>query len=201
MTRERSRAAQNARGRAWGHSPVLDTWLGQDSDAVHAAAGAGANGSAAERVVADRGAMALPDPLVSDTRWVGVKHGVELVGGTHRPVTQSGGERGSTRGRPTGGPGVGVLVSFPPMDGAGRHTGGAHETGEKGCRAVVGARHADAGPPWTSTSEGRRRERGERGLTTKVRLHIFIKMFVIFACFGCVVINHQKGGDCKDFGV
>jgi hypothetical protein len=24
-------------------------------------------------------------------------------------------------------------------------------------------------------------------------LHIFIKMFVIFACFGCVVINHQKG--------
>jgi hypothetical protein len=25
------------------------------------------------------------------------------------------------------------------------------------------------------------------------RLHIFIKIFVIFACFGCVVINHQKG--------
>jgi hypothetical protein len=25
------------------------------------------------------------------------------------------------------------------------------------------------------------------------RLHIFIQMFVIFACFGCVVINHQKG--------
>jgi hypothetical protein len=25
------------------------------------------------------------------------------------------------------------------------------------------------------------------------RLHILIKMFVIFACFGCVVINHQKG--------
>jgi hypothetical protein len=24
-------------------------------------------------------------------------------------------------------------------------------------------------------------------------LHIFIQMFVIFACFGCVVINHQKG--------
>jgi hypothetical protein len=23
-------------------------------------------------------------------------------------------------------------------------------------------------------------------------------MFVIFACFGCVVINHQKGGDCKE---
>jgi hypothetical protein len=30
------------------------------------------------------------------------------------------------------------------------------------------------------------------------RLHIFIQMFVIFACFGCVVINHQKGGDCKE---
>jgi hypothetical protein len=25
------------------------------------------------------------------------------------------------------------------------------------------------------------------------RLHIFIKIFVIFACFGCVVINHQNG--------
>jgi hypothetical protein len=25
-------------------------------------------------------------------------------------------------------------------------------------------------------------------------------MFVIFACFGCVVINHQKGGDCKENG-
>jgi hypothetical protein len=23
-------------------------------------------------------------------------------------------------------------------------------------------------------------------------------MFVIFACFGCVVINHQKGRDCKE---
>jgi hypothetical protein len=32
------------------------------------------------------------------------------------------------------------------------------------------------------------------------RLHIFIKTFVIFACFGCVVINHQKGGDCKENG-
>ena len=32
------------------------------------------------------------------------------------------------------------------------------------------------------------------------RLHIFIQMFVIFACFGCVVINHQKGGDCKENG-
>jgi hypothetical protein len=32
------------------------------------------------------------------------------------------------------------------------------------------------------------------------RLHIFIEMFIIFACFGCVVINHQKGGDCKENG-
>jgi hypothetical protein len=32
------------------------------------------------------------------------------------------------------------------------------------------------------------------------RLHILIKMFVIFACFSCVVINHQKGGDCKENG-
>jgi hypothetical protein len=32
------------------------------------------------------------------------------------------------------------------------------------------------------------------------RLHILIQMFVIFACFGCVVINHQKGGDCKEHG-
>jgi hypothetical protein len=31
-------------------------------------------------------------------------------------------------------------------------------------------------------------------------LHIFIQMFLIFACFGCVVINHQKGGDCKENG-
>jgi hypothetical protein len=28
-------------------------------------------------------------------------------------------------------------------------------------------------------------------------LHIFIKPFVIFAFFGCVVINHQ---DCKENG-
>jgi hypothetical protein len=33
------------------------------------------------------------------------------------------------------------------------------------------------------------------------RLHIFIEMFVIFACFGCVIINHQKGGDCKENGL
>jgi hypothetical protein len=32
------------------------------------------------------------------------------------------------------------------------------------------------------------------------RLHIFIKILVLFACFGCVVINHQKGGDCKENG-
>jgi hypothetical protein len=32
------------------------------------------------------------------------------------------------------------------------------------------------------------------------RVHTFIKMFVIFACFGCVVINHQKVGDCKENG-
>jgi Na+-driven multidrug efflux pump len=32
-------------------------------------------------------------------------------------------------------------------------------------------------------------------------LHIFIQMFVIFVCFGCVVINHQKGGDCKENGL
>jgi hypothetical protein len=25
-------------------------------------------------------------------------------------------------------------------------------------------------------------------------------MFVLFACFGYVVINHQKGGDCKENG-
>jgi hypothetical protein len=33
------------------------------------------------------------------------------------------------------------------------------------------------------------------------RLHIFIQMFVIFACFGCVVVNHQKGEDCKENGL
>jgi hypothetical protein len=32
------------------------------------------------------------------------------------------------------------------------------------------------------------------------RLHIFIKKIVIFACFGCVVINHQKEGDYKENG-
>ena len=32
------------------------------------------------------------------------------------------------------------------------------------------------------------------------RLHIFIQILVLFACFGCVVINHQKGGDCKENG-
>jgi hypothetical protein len=32
------------------------------------------------------------------------------------------------------------------------------------------------------------------------RLRIFIQMFVIFDCFGCVVINNQKGGDFKENG-
>jgi hypothetical protein len=32
------------------------------------------------------------------------------------------------------------------------------------------------------------------------RLHIFIQILILFACFGCVVINHQKGGDCKENG-
>jgi hypothetical protein len=31
-------------------------------------------------------------------------------------------------------------------------------------------------------------------------LHIFIQILVLFACFGCVVINDQKGGDCKENG-
>jgi hypothetical protein len=34
----------------------------------------------------------------------------------------------------------------------------------------------------------------EHSCILATRLHIFIQMFVIFACFGCVVINHQKGG-------
>jgi hypothetical protein len=148
-------------------------------------------------VVADRGASALPDPLVSDTRWVGVKHGVELAGGTHRPVNQSGGERGSARGRLTGGCRGPRLLPTRAWRGTPQPVVRARR-GQKGCRAVAGARHANAGPPWTSTGEGRRREKGEQGLTAKVGLHIFIKMFVIFACFGCVVINNQKGGDCKE---
>jgi hypothetical protein len=32
------------------------------------------------------------------------------------------------------------------------------------------------------------------------RVHIFIQMSILFACFGCVVINHQKGRDCKENG-
>jgi heme/copper-type cytochrome/quinol oxidase subunit 2 len=32
------------------------------------------------------------------------------------------------------------------------------------------------------------------------RLHILIQILVLFACFGCVVINHQKKGDCKENG-
>jgi hypothetical protein len=34
---------------------------------------------------------------------------------------------------------------------------------------------------------------GDKTCILASRLHIFIQMFVIFACFGCVVINHQKG--------
>jgi hypothetical protein len=30
-------------------------------------------------------------------------------------------------------------------------------------------------------------------------VHISIR-YLIFACFGCVVINHQKRGDCKKNG-
>jgi hypothetical protein len=41
---------------------------------------------------------------------------------------------------------------------------------------------------------------GDKTCILASRLHIFIQMFVIFACFGCVVINHQKGGDCKENG-
>jgi hypothetical protein len=41
---------------------------------------------------------------------------------------------------------------------------------------------------------------GDKTCILAIRLHIFIQMFVIFACFGCVVINHQKGGDCKENG-
>jgi hypothetical protein len=32
------------------------------------------------------------------------------------------------------------------------------------------------------------------------RLYIVIQIIVLFACFGCVVINHQKRGDCKENG-
>jgi hypothetical protein len=35
---------------------------------------------------------------------------------------------------------------------------------------------------------------GDKTCILASRLHIFIQMFVIFASFGCVVINHQKGG-------
>jgi hypothetical protein len=31
-------------------------------------------------------------------------------------------------------------------------------------------------------------------------LHSFIQILVLFTCFGYVVINHQKGGDCKENG-
>jgi hypothetical protein len=29
---------------------------------------------------------------------------------------------------------------------------------------------------------------------------MFIQILILFACFGCVVINHQKRGDCKENG-
>jgi hypothetical protein len=41
---------------------------------------------------------------------------------------------------------------------------------------------------------------GDKTCILASRLHTFIQIFVIFACFGCVVINHQKGGDCKENG-
>jgi hypothetical protein len=28
----------------------------------------------------------------------------------------------------------------------------------------------------------------------------FVNFLQIYACFACVVINHQKGGDCSDHG-
>ena len=41
---------------------------------------------------------------------------------------------------------------------------------------------------------------GDKTCILASRLHIFIQILVLFACFGCVVINHQKGGDCKENG-
>jgi hypothetical protein len=32
------------------------------------------------------------------------------------------------------------------------------------------------------------------------KIAYFIQIVVLFSCFGCVVINHQKGGDCKENG-
>jgi hypothetical protein len=34
---------------------------------------------------------------------------------------------------------------------------------------------------------------GDKTCILVSRLHIYNQMFMIFACFGCVVINHQKG--------
>jgi hypothetical protein len=41
---------------------------------------------------------------------------------------------------------------------------------------------------------------GDKTCILASRLHIFIQILVLFAFFGCVVINHQKGGDCKENG-
>jgi hypothetical protein len=29
----------------------------------------------------------------------------------------------------------------------------------------------------------------------------FCQFFQSYACFGCVIINHQKGGDCSEHGL
>jgi hypothetical protein len=110
-------------------------------------------------VVADRGASALPDPLVSDTRWVGVKHGVELAGGTHRPVNQSGGERGSARGRLTGGVSGSSSPSHPCMAWDAT-AGGARETGAErvssGGRGPARQRRAAVDIHWRGQKNGKR---------------------------------------------
>jgi hypothetical protein len=31
------------------------------------------------------------------------------------------------------------------------------------------------------------------------RVHVLVQ-YLIFSCFGCVVINHQKDGDCEENG-
>jgi hypothetical protein len=41
---------------------------------------------------------------------------------------------------------------------------------------------------------------GDKHASLQVDCKFFIQMSVLFACFGCVVINHQKGGDCKENG-
>jgi hypothetical protein len=39
---------------------------------------------------------------------------------------------------------------------------------------------------------------GDKTCTLASSLHSFIQILVLSACFGCVVINHQKGRDCKE---